>query len=594
MNPQDQPTPNKPAKAKKDQNPGTWLEQDLYYQGEQPPVSDWKARDWIEIPHEHYIPISKARLFKELRLFSIAEEAGEGFTHFLELLEAIYHFHYHSTLNELKEDYEYFSPEKGPQLRKGIDESELIWRERRFLTNFLIAMTRGNFAPFSDEDHQQAIEQNYLFDLAVEIKWDIYDQRLIKGYLDEVDSPAGQESRDELELEGSMREFLEMPTRFDERMLLFYRGIGRDQASGLFLMPKIDIFTARVLGFFVFPVQWIIEKLRGDEDPSATPSLGDAVSALTFGRVQIDSDEQKQQEEVKRTTIFEPRWLRRVNLENQQLQPADLLKVSKLQEPSLERVIAIFRLKPPQPPSFIDRFPAVKRLFERFGGKTEVEDIDWTLNIKMFKHIPLADSEIIFPEKTVRMKSFDLTMLVITGLAGLFILIRNVSDPNASKSTIVIILSALIAYAVKIFLGYRRARSNYMARMTQELYHKSLDNDVGVLQYLVDSLEDQEVKEAVLAYFFLWSAGVPMTEDELDGEIEAFLKEKFDDLEIDFEVDDALDKVIVKEGHQPHKHIPIVDIIEGEDGVTRYVAKPLEEALRVMDEKWDNFYEYNV
>jgi hypothetical protein len=580
-----------------EENDGTWLEQDLFFQGHTPPAGDWSARDWIEIPHEHYIPISKSRLFKALWSFSCTQENEEGFQHFLELLEAIYHFHYHKTLNELKEDYEYFAPERGEELRKGVEDEELLWRERRFLKNFLMAMLRGNFIPFKDAEHKQAVEQNYLFDLSVDINWDIYDKRMLEGFLDEVDAATerGEELREELDLEGPLREFLEIPDLYDERIALFYRGIGRDQTEGMFIMPKIDLFTARVLGPFVFLIQWAVERFRGDQETTNAPSLGDAVSALTFGMVKTESQDESILDEEKRTTIFQPRWLRRLNLQNQNLKPKDLLSVTKMQEPALDRVIAIFRMKPPEPPKILDRFPAVKRLAEKFLGKSEqTSDRDWSINIKMFKHIPLADSEIIFPEKQVRMKSFDLAMLVLTGLIGLIVLFVNINNPNTSKSVIFILVSGLAAYAVKIFLGYRRARANYMARMTQELYHKSLDNDVGVLQYLVDSLEDQEVKEAVLAYFFLWQTGQELTEDELDEQIESFLHENFDDIEIDFEVDDALDKVIEKDGPQPHKHIPIVECVTGPDGQERYRAKPLSEALRIMDEKWDNFYEYNV
>lgn len=576
-----------------DNQDGVWLEPDLYYQGEAPPKGDWSPNDWVMLPHEHYIAASKARLFQVLLSRPSTQAHGESFRHFLELLDAIYHFHYHRTLNELKEDYEYFAPETGEQLREGIATEELLWRERRFLTNFLQAMTKGNYVPYTDGDHAQAMEHDYLFDLPVDVRWDIYDQRLLKGYLDEADSPEGEEAREALGAEGSMRDFLQLPKAFDERILLFYRGLDRDQSSGLFLMPKVDVLVARIFGLFVFPVQWLIDRIRGSESHVSVPSIGDAVSAFTFGFVQLDREQKIEGEAEARTSIFTPRWVRRINLQNQALSPADLLKVTRLQEPALERVIAIFRLVPPKPPAALDRIPALKRLFERFGGQTEVEDVDWTLNIKLFKHIPLADSEIIFPEKIIRMKSFDLTMLFVTGFIGLFILVRNLSDPNASKSAIVIVLSVLVAYAIKIFTGFRRTRSNYMAQMTHELYHKSLDNDAGVLQYLIDSLEEQEVKEALLAYFCLWEAGRPMSEEELDGTIEGFIKENFNGLEVDLEIEDALDKVVEREGEHPYKHMPIVTTSTAPDGTILYQAKPLEEALRVMDQKWDDYFNYN-
>ena len=62
----------------------------------------------------------------------------------------------------------------------------------------------------------------------------------------------------------------------------------------------------------------------------------------------------------------------------------------------------------------------------------------------------------------------------------------------------------LVARTIGRYLNVRR---KYMARMTRNLYEKNLDNSVGVLQYLVDSLEEQEYKEAVLVYFVLWLEG---------------------------------------------------------------------------------------
>ncbi|MBU52312.1 MAG: hypothetical protein CL920_26770 [Deltaproteobacteria bacterium] len=574
---------------------GEWIEEGLYYQGPQPPHSeDWHMNDWVEIPHEHYIPISKSRLLQALWTFPKARDAGIKMKHFVELVEGIYHFHYHQTLNELKEDYEYFSPDGGEDLRKGLPEEQIIWRERRFLGNFLKAMTRGNFNPFSKHDYDRALEQNYLFDLSVDINWDVHDETMLDGFI-EANKQDGHILEEELELDESLEEFLDFSDEMDRNMLLFYRGIDRDQTSGLFLLQKVDIFLSRILSLFVWPVQWIIERLRGDKEKAGIPSIGDAVSLLSFGLLNVQQGDDESSDEAARTTIFERRWLRRQNLQNQNIKLKNFLETSKLQEPTLDRVVCLFRLRPPEPPQLLDpiinRFSGVKKIIYSMIGKQEGTERDWSIHMKMFKSIPLADIEMLMPEKNVRMKSFDVTMLFLTGFAGIFALYKGLQQED--KTIIFVIIGVLFAYLIKLVLGYRRVRANYMARMTKELYHKSLDNDFGVLQYLVDTLEEQEFKEASLAYFFLWNEGRPMTEDELDAKIESFLKENFDDIEIDFEVDDALDKVIEKEGPQPHKHIPIVEVIDNPGGETLYKAKPIEEALRIMDEKWDNFYDYN-
>lgn len=579
---------------------GTWLEDGFYYQGSRPPKSDkWDDRDWVEIPHEHYIPISKSRLIGALWKFDKSKEAGQEFKHFIELVESIYHFHYHQTLNELKEDYEYFAPEHGEELREGVSEEELIWRQRRFVANFIKTMLRGNFIPFKQQDRIRAKEQNYLFDLAIDVQWDTFDNRLIGGFLEYADGPEGEHIREDLELDEPVTELLNLPQEFNNGILLFYRGIGRDRSDGLFVMQKVDALLGRFFGLVIWPIQWFLDKVRGhkEEKKDVPQGLQDVKALLGLQSEEVPAASPAEEDE-ERSVIFDKRWVRRVNIRNQKLGFRDLTKASHLQEPSLERMLCLFRLKPPQPPKIIDRIPLLKKLVEKFMGKKEVKEHDWTIYIKMFKNIPLADSDIVFPEKKVRMKSFDLAMLIITFLLGFVVVIRQVffSGPTGvNKTAAAILMTVLVSYGVKLFLGYRRARANYMARMTTELYNKSLDNDLGVLQYLVDTLEEQEVKEATLSYFFLWNEGRPMTQEELDGRIESFVHEHFDGLEIDFEVDDALDKVIEKEGPQPHKHLPLVIVHEGAgpNGENLYEAKPLEEALRIIDHKWDNFYTYN-
>jgi hypothetical protein len=134
-------------------------------------------------------------------------------------------------------------------------------------------------------------------------------------------------------------------------------------------------------------------------------------------------------------------------------------------------------------------------------------------------------------------------------------------------------------------MGYIRTLQKYNARMISELYDKNLDNDTGVLQYLIDSIEEQEYKEAMLAYYMLWLQGQPMREDDLDAAVESFLQQHFYGIEIDFEVDDALDKVLIKEDLSESHHIPLVQQFE-HGGETWYQALPIDHALQVIEDRW--------
>jgi hypothetical protein len=561
---------------------GEWIEQGLFFQGEAPPVSgEWKPGDWVEIPHEHYIPVSKARFVRAINQHPQVAANEEGFRHLMELSEGLYHFFYHRVLNELKEDYEYFAPDTGEQMREGVSEEELLWRERRFLTNFLKTMFRGNFNPMTEEDYVRACEHSYLFDLPVDINWNVFDPRMLTQYFEHLKTPEGQKQEESLGLEEPVEQALSLPKEFDNNILVFHRGIERDKTEGLFLMEKIDFLLSRALGVVLIPIQILIEKLRGDKKSGN-------VLVEFFGEDKSKPEAVSGNDE-ERTTVFERRWVRRQNLATQPKAATQLFKPIKLQEPAMQRVISLFRLRPPTPPGWMEKIPVLGKII---AAKKPPEGArDWTMHIKMFKHIPLADSEIIFPEKNMRMKSFDVTMLVITVLLGVFALYKSLGKEGGGSAAL-IVLSVLAAYSVKLVLGYRRTKATYQAKITQDLYNKNLDNNIGVLQYLMDTLEEQEFKEAILCYYILYAEGTALTAEEIDERAEMFLKEKFEGLEVDFEVDDALNKVIEKAEKEEHD-LPIVQVIQGADGIERYKAKPLDEALRVLDGIWDNLYNYN-
>jgi hypothetical protein len=59
---------------------------------------------------------------------------------------------------------------------------------------------------------------------------------------------------------------------------------------------------------------------------------------------------------------------------------------------------------------------------------------------------------------------------------------------------------------------------------------------------VIGAAEEQECKEAFLAYYFLHTATAPLTAHELDQRIEEWLKSTFG-VDIDFEVTDAVAKL---------------------------------------------------
>jgi hypothetical protein len=135
-------------------------------------------------------------------------------------------------------------------------------------------------------------------------------------------------------------------------------------------------------------------------------------------------------------------------------------------------------------------------------------------------------------------------------------------------------------YAYKQYAGYQNTKKTYAKMLTESLYFQNLDNNAGVITQVVDEAEEQECRETILAYYYLWKHAPSQgwNSGQLDDYIEMELEGKLN-MKIDFEVDDAIAKLeklgIVK------KH--------GEN----YVAVGIDEALERLDYRWDHYYEYN-
>jgi hypothetical protein len=140
-------------------------------------------------------------------------------------------------------------------------------------------------------------------------------------------------------------------------------------------------------------------------------------------------------------------------------------------------------------------------------------------------------------------------------------------------------LVALGAFVMRQWLRYQRQSLKYQKELTDNIYYRNVNNNAGIFDYIIGAAEEQECKEAFLAYYFLHTAASPPSQAELDRSIEAWLKGRFD-IDIDFEVDDALAK------------LDRLGLLR-RDGTRLSVLPPLP-ALARLDEVWDNYFQFNA
>jgi hypothetical protein len=242
--------------------------------------------------------------------------------------------------------------------------------------------------------------------------------------------------------------------------------------------------------------------------------------------------------------------------------------------------------------------------FEAKGKK--VDDLPFTPGstiIKLFQNVPRADLEMLFPNAQVRMRPIDKLLIgVPAAVSGVIVIATKLiaavipvllllgfwvglrREPvQLNQGQLVALGVALMAFGgfvVRQFTKFKTRKIQFMKALSENLYFRNLDNDAGVFHHLLDAAEEEEVKEAVLAYHFLRTAAGQLTAAELDGRIEEWFTRRWD-ASFDFEVDDGLAKL---------RRLRLVD----DDGQGRLDAVRLDEAKRRLDEIWDDLFAYNA
>jgi hypothetical protein len=242
--------------------------------------------------------------------------------------------------------------------------------------------------------------------------------------------------------------------------------------------------------------------------------------------------------------------------------------------------------------------------FEAQG--TDVGDLPFTPGstiIKLFQNVPRADLEMLLPNARVRMRLVDKLLIgvpaVVSGiivvvtkliaallpvllLLGFWLGVRRepVQLDQAQLVALGAALGAFGGYLVRQFTKFKNRKIKFMKALSENLYFRNLDNDAGVFHHLLDAAEEEEVKEAMLAYHFLRTAGRPLTAAELDRRIEDWFARRWG-ATFDFEVGDGVGKL---------RRLQLVE----DDGRGRLAPVSLDEAKRRLDQIWDTLFAYHA
>jgi hypothetical protein len=218
--------------------------------------------------------------------------------------------------------------------------------------------------------------------------------------------------------------------------------------------------------------------------------------------------------------------------------------------------------------------------------------------LKIFKRVPKNDLETIFPNAIPRMSTIDKILFWVPGIGGGVSLLSTKVIPALiamyaaykSGESIDLLndktslyqglaaLGVLGAYLFRQYSSFVNKKIRYAKILSDSLYFKNLGNNSGAFYSLLNSSEEEELKETILAYTFLNRSHNPLTAEELDNQIESWFKTKLN-TDLDFDVTDALFKL---------KNIGL-----GIETNGKWEVIPLDKALIRRDEIWDRVFEYN-
>ncbi len=221
--------------------------------------------------------------------------------------------------------------------------------------------------------------------------------------------------------------------------------------------------------------------------------------------------------------------------------------------------------------------------------------------LKLFQNVPRADVEMLFPDTRVAMRNIDKLFIGVPAIVGAAAILttkvgaslillgslmgfwlglhsEEIELDEARMLAIIAGLGGLGSFIWKQFSNFKNRKLVFMQSLTQNLYFKNLDNNAGVFHRLVDDAEEEECKEAILAYYFLLAEGRATDEQDLDAQVEAWFSERWES-EVDFEVDDALAKL---------KKLNLVE--QSGEGLS---VTSIENACELLDRRWDEYFKFN-
>ncbi|KAJ8499983.1 hypothetical protein OPV22_010535 [Ensete ventricosum] len=436
------------------------------------------SKDVIRLERESVIPILKPKLVMKLADLIEHDSDRAEFIKLCKRVEYTIRAWYLLQFDDLMQLYSLFDPVHGAHKleQQNLSPEEIDVLEQNFLLYFFQVMEKSNFKIVTDEEIDVAHCGQYLLNLPIKVDESKLDKRLFSRYFN--DHPHEN-----------------LPDFSDKVFLNSAATI--NQTTDYFIMEKLDMIISRIW-------LWFLKKTR-------LQILFSRRSSRTTKCYSKKTDETNPNSE-------EDLYVERIRIENMELSMQNLFGKIRIQEPTFDRMIVVYR---------------------QAGTKNMA---DRGIFVKHFKNIPMADMELVLPEKkNPSLTPMDWVKFLVSVIIGLVTLVSSLEMPKADIWVVIAILFGVVGYCAKVYFSFQQNMETYRNLITQSMYDKQLDSGRGTLLHLCDDVIQQEVKEVIVSYFILMEQGKATMED-LDIRCEELIQEEFG-MKCNFEVLDAVQKL---------------------------------------------------
>lgn len=510
------------------------------------------TRERVLAPPDRFIPVGEDQLIDYFKGV-FGSELAPAVPVLHQLIESCTTADFAALRRRLLDNYDYFG--KAAEGRTGVElrpNEELDKQELAFLADFVQLMEAAQYRQLHRAEWDAAQAEDFLFTLPCHVKWSAMDTKMLRRYW-----AAYPEER------------ADAPEETAERIMVFQRGAEVATMQGSYFLLKVNLIISM---WILQPLHrlfcWVMHQLKmqhyipapkgGSQDDSA------AQAAL----------ERAAKQELHPATVeIERRTHARVFPDGLSVLK-QFFKTVKLREACFRDVIVLYRLAVPDTPAPANEIEIIKEADPKLMQRNIV--------LKQFRGIPLADLEMVMPEKRVFVppKVFvEMAITLVGGVAALATALWSGAKEGRGLAAAWTGLSLLAARAMQVYTSALAQKNLIENTMGKLLYERTVGSGVGVLTNLVDGMSRQRVREILICYCILLDSQKPLTAGELDAACERFLATQFG-CKIDFCCEEAL-PAILKWG------------LAAEDKAGALTAVPLPKALQRLDEVFDNIFSFS-